>query len=147
MDIAKHLVVIDLLCAREFPGEDCKSDMGTAGPGYSTAVLETSHGMRAAQAWVRQRAAEDFHAYREAIAQRLNDRWGEQPPWGQLTVRVRMGRGEEIPEPWATLSLHTDELDVWRAEEAGRWVALGVADRDGADEIRLLATVTETDPP
>ncbi|MEU6092404.1 hypothetical protein ABZ865_37645 [Streptomyces sp. NPDC047085] len=147
MDIAKCLTVIDLLSAREFPAEDSRSDLGTAGPGYSMAVLETSRGMSAAEPWVRERAAADMHALREAIAQRLNDRWGEQPPWGQLTVRLRMGRGEAIPEPWASLSLHTDELDVWRAEEAGRWVALGVADRDGTDEIRLLATVTEIDPP
>jgi hypothetical protein len=62
-------------------------------------------------------------------------------------VRLRLSRGEEIPEPWATLSLLTDELDVWQVAGAGRWVALGVADRDRADEIRLLAVVTEIPPP
>jgi hypothetical protein len=28
-----------------------------------------------------------------------------------------------------------------------RWLVLGVAERDRSDEIRLLATVTEIDPP
>jgi hypothetical protein len=36
---------------------------------------------------------------------------------------------------------------VWRADGTGRWVALAVADRDPADAIRLLAVVTDTDPP
>jgi hypothetical protein len=36
---------------------------------------------------------------------------------------------------------------VWQEEDTGRWIALGVADRDDQDEIQLLATVTEIDPP
>jgi hypothetical protein len=147
MDIANHLAVIDRLCAREFPAQHGRSESGTAGPGYVTVALETSHGTRVGHAWARERTAADFQAYREAIAERLHDRWDRQPPWGQLTVRLRLGRGEEIPEPWAALSLLTDELDVWQVAETGRWIAVGVADRDDADEIRLLATVTETPPP
>jgi hypothetical protein len=147
MDIATHLAVIDRLCAQEFLAEPCRSESGTAGPGYATVPLETSHGMRVGHAWVRERTVTDFQAYREAIAERLHDRWGRQPPLGQLTVRLRLSRGEEIPEPWATLSLLTDELDVWQVAGAGRWVAVGVADRDRADEIRLLAVVTEIPPP
>ncbi|MEU6575719.1 hypothetical protein [Streptomyces sp. NPDC046805] len=148
MDIARHLAMIDRLCAKEFPAENARWGSCTAGgPGYWTTELETSRGLCAAAAWVRERTAEDFHAYREAIAQRLNARWGERPPWGQLTVRVRMGRGEAIPEPWATLSLYADELDVWQVDDTGHWVAVGVADRDRRDEIRLLVTVTEVEPP
>ncbi|MGW1811569.1 hypothetical protein [Streptomyces sp. NPDC002078] len=147
MDIAIHLAVIDRLCGREFPAEQGRSESGTAGPGYATVVLATSHGVRVGHASVRERTAADFQAYREAVAERLHDRWGRQPPWGQLTVRLRLSRGEEIPDPWATLSLLTDELDVWQVAGAGRWVAVGVADRDRADEIRLLATVTEIPPP
>ncbi|MGW1913561.1 hypothetical protein ACWCQS_23220 [Streptomyces sp. NPDC002076] len=147
MDIAIHLAVIDRLCGREFPAEQGRSESGTAGPGYATVVLATSHGVRVGHASVRERTAAEFQAYREAVAERLHDRWGRQPPWGQLTVRLRLSRGEEIPEPWATLSLLTDELDVWQLAEAGRWVAVGVADRDRADEIRLLAAVTEIPPP
>jgi hypothetical protein len=54
---------------------------------------------------------------------------------------------EEIPEPWAQLSHLVRDVYLWKVQEHGRWVALGVADRDAADEIQLLLVVTETDPP
>ncbi|RZU35885.1 hypothetical protein EV284_3368 [Streptomyces sp. BK022] len=127
--VARHLAAIDRLRTRDLPA---------GGAGHHTVELETGHGPRAA-------AADDCHALREAIAQHLGARWGEAPPWGQLTLRLRLARGEEIPEPWATLCLRTDELDVWQAE--GVWLAVGVADRDEADGTRLLATVTSTPPP
>ncbi|ANS63675.1 hypothetical protein SLINC_1451 [Streptomyces lincolnensis] len=60
---------------------------------------------------------------------------------------LRIERGEEIPESWATMSALVDELNLWQPHGTDRWVALGVADRDPADEARLLALVTETDPP
>ncbi|GHF02438.1 hypothetical protein E5082_11350 [Streptomyces griseoluteus] len=126
--VARHLAAIDRLRTRDLPA---------GGAGHHTVELETGHGPRP--------AADDVHALREAIAQRLGARWGETPPWGQLTLRLRLARGEEIPEPWATLCLRTDELDVWQAEEV--WLAVGVADRDEAEEIRLFATVTRTAPP
>ncbi|MFC9929132.1 hypothetical protein [Streptomyces sp. NPDC127190] len=147
MDIATCLALIDLLCAREFPADHGGSDVGTAGPGYVTVELMTSRGAAAEHPEIRQRTAADFHAYREALAGRLADRWGRQPPWGQLTLRTRMSRGEAIPQPWADLCLRTDELDLWQPDHTGRWLALGVADRDEADEIHLLATVTEIPPP
>ncbi|MGW0820596.1 hypothetical protein [Streptomyces sp. NPDC002845] len=147
MDIARYLATIDLLCARAFPSAHGRTDIGASGPGYFIAELETSHGLLTGDGSQREETARDFHAYREGLAQRLNDRWAEQPLWGQLTLRVRMGRGEKIPEPWATLSLRTDALHVWQVDGTGRWVAVGVADRDEADEIRLLAAVAETGPP
>ncbi|WEO98778.1 hypothetical protein A6P39_034700 [Streptomyces sp. FXJ1.172] len=147
MDIAKCLSVIGSLCAGELPLEDGGSQAGAAGAGYRTVELETSHETREDLARTRERTAEDFQACRDAIAERLDHRWGRRALWGQLTVRVRLSRGEEIPEPWATLALLTDELDLWQEPETGRWVALGVAHRDEADETRLLATVTETPPP
>lgn len=134
MDIAKDLATIYRLCAQEFP----------AGQGYFLVELETGP---VPPDGSRERTADDVQAYLQGIAQRLNDRWAEQLPWGQLTVRERVGRGEEIPEPWATLALRTDVLNVWQAEDTGRWIALGVADRDDQDEIQLLAAVTEMDPP
>ncbi|WP_030808961.1 hypothetical protein [Streptomyces sp. NRRL F-2799] len=126
--VARHLAAIDRLRTRDLPA---------GGAGHHTVELETGREPR--------RAADDLHALREAIAQRLGARWGEAPPWGQLTVRLRLARGEEIPEPWATLCLRTDELDVWQADDV--WLAVGVADRDEADETCLLATVTRTAPP
>ncbi|MBV1944952.1 hypothetical protein [Streptomyces sp. BV129] len=125
--VARHLAAIDRLRARDLP---------PGGAGHHTVELETGRPGT---------ASDDFHAVREAMAQRLGARWGEAPPWGQLTLRLRLSRGERIPEPWATLCLRTDELDVWRTEEV--WLAVGVADRDEADAIHLLATVTRTPPP
>ncbi|MFB7507098.1 hypothetical protein [Streptomyces broussonetiae] len=147
MDIAKCLSVIESLCAGELPPEGGRSGPGAAGAGYRTVELETSDGTRADRVRAPERTAEDFQACREAMAQRLDHRWGLRTPWGQLTVRVRMSRGEEIPEPWATLGLLTDDLDLWQVPGTGRWVALGVAGRDEADVPRLLATVTEIPPP
>ncbi|MET7611489.1 hypothetical protein [Streptomyces seoulensis] len=126
--VARHLAAIDRLRARDLP---------PGGADHHTVELDPGHGPRP--------STDDLHALRDAIAQHLGTRWGETPPWGQLTLRLRLARGEEIPEPWATLCLRTDELGVWQAEDV--WLAVGVADRDEADAIRLLATVTRTAPP
>ncbi|MGP4084969.1 hypothetical protein [Streptomyces sp. KR55] len=40
-----------------------------------------------------------------------------------------------------------DAVYVWEACGTGRWVAVGVADRDESDTARLLVFVTVTDPP
>ncbi|WP_330236940.1 hypothetical protein [Streptomyces sp. NBC_00566] len=125
--VARHLAAIDRLRARDLPA---------GGAGHHTVELQTG---------LPGTASDDFHALREAVAQCLGARWGEAPPWGQLTLRLRLARGERIPEPWASLCLRTDELDVWQA--GGVWLAIGVADRDEADEIHLLATVTRKAPP
>ncbi|MEW2131426.1 hypothetical protein [Streptomyces sp. NPDC005435] len=133
--VARHLAAIDRLRAPDLP---------EGGAGYRTVVLETGRGTGPE---TRERVAGDLHALREAIAARLDERWGGGPAWGLLTLRVRLARGESIPEPWATLCLRTDELDVWQVGERGMWVAVGVADRDAEDEAELLATVTWTPPP
>ncbi|QIJ61351.1 hypothetical protein [Streptomyces sp. JB150] len=143
MDIARCLDTIDRLCLRPFPARHAWSDVGRAGPGYFMAELHTGEGEETHG----ERTADDAEACKEAVAQRLHRRWGPVPAWGMLTLRVRGLRGEEIPEPWASLSHLTDEAYVWQADGTGRWVAVAVADRDPADAIRLLAVVTDTDPP
>ncbi|HZF87454.1 hypothetical protein [Streptomyces sp.] len=143
MDIARCLDTIDRLCLRPFPAEHGWSDVGRAGPGYFMAELYTGEGEETSC----ETTAEDVGAHKEAVAGRLHERWGTVPAWGTLTLRVRGVRGEEIPEPWASLSQLTDEAYVWRADGTGRWVAVAVADRDPADVLRLLAVVTDTDPP
>jgi len=148
MDIARYLATIDLLCARELPGEHGRSDTGVEGPGYYVIDLATSDGLRTDDGSGRGDTAEDFHARREQLKGRLNDRWGRQHhPWVMLTLRERIARGEEIPEPWATASILVDELDLWQPDGTDRWVAIGVADRDEEDEIRLLTVVTDMNPP
>ncbi|MFI5965733.1 hypothetical protein ACIA8J_26650 [Streptomyces asoensis] len=144
------------------------------GPGHRTAALVTSHGLRTADAAVRLAEVERFHERREELAASLTRRWGAPSHWGLQTVRLRTAT-EEIPEPWAGLSLRADDVYLWRTDRApqpadpgppadpgtradrapgtdpvgeyGRWVALGVADRDPCDEVRLLLVVTDTDPP
>jgi hypothetical protein len=146
MSIDQHLATIDLLCAREFPARRGESDLDCGGPGFHITALAASVGLGTGDGSERERTAEDFDAWKEAIAQRLNDRWGQARRWGLLTVGVRRSRGEEVPEPWAMLSDLVDELYLWQPDGTGRWVALGVAERDGTDEIRLLAAVTDRDP-
>ncbi|MGC0333471.1 hypothetical protein RKD23_006461 [Streptomyces sp. SAI-170] len=143
MDIARYLDTIDRLCARPFPAEHGWSDVGREGPGYCIAELAAGDGDAAR----RERTAEDFEAYREGIAQRLDQRWGAQPAWSTLTLQVRKERGEEIPEPWGSVGELLDEVSLWRTNGTDRWVAIGVAARGESEEVRLLAVVTEIDPP
>ncbi|MET9732535.1 hypothetical protein ABZZ79_18370 [Streptomyces sp. NPDC006458] len=143
MDIARYLDTIDRLCSRPFPAQHGWSDVGRAGPGYWIAELAGGDGDEPCGT----RAAEQLEAYREGIAQRLDERWGAQPGWSTLTLQVRMGRGEEIPEPWGSVEELLDEMSLWQASGSDRWVAVGVAARGEPDEIRLLAVVTEVDPP
>ncbi|MFJ8111431.1 hypothetical protein [Streptomyces sp. NPDC096132] len=117
-----------------------------AGPGDRTAALATSHGLRAADAAVRVAEAERFHEDKEDMVGKLTRRWGEPEHIGLQTVRLRTA-SEEIPEPWAELSLRVGSVYLWKVAEHGRWVALGVADQDPDDEMELLLVVTETDPP
>lgn len=116
------------------------------GPGHRTAALATSHGFAVADAAVRLAEAERFHEEKEDLARKLTRRWGDPHHIGLQTVRLRTGT-EEIPEPWAELSLRVGDVYLWQAGEHGRWVALGVADLDPGDEIQLLLVVTETAPP
>jgi hypothetical protein len=62
-------------------------------------------------------------------------------------VRSSTERAGEIAEPWAELSARARVAYVRQARGTGRWVALAVADRDAADEVQLLAAVTEEAPP
>jgi hypothetical protein len=145
MDIAQHLALIDELCFRPFPAEHGPSDEGTA-PGHFTAVLESSHGLRCGDPVERAVRVERYEKERDALYERLAPRWGETDPWNLQTVLLRTER-EEIPEPWAGLSARARVAYLWEAEGTGRWVAVAVADRDEADEVQLLAVVTQEAPP
>ncbi|MET9442167.1 hypothetical protein [Streptomyces sp. NPDC006610] len=138
MNIVRCLDTIDRLCSRPFPAEHGWSDVGRGGPGYFITEL----GPDAADL-----TADDVEACREAMAERLNERWGGAPSWATLTLRVRGERGDDIPEPWATLGAQVDEAYLWQAAGTGRWVAVGVVARAGTEAGSLLAVVTETDPP
>ncbi|MGW5097533.1 hypothetical protein ACWEQ1_20415 [Streptomyces nodosus] len=147
MTIEQHLATIDLLCARAFPARRGAVGAEGGGPGFHVVALLSSRGLGTGDGVERERAAEDLDAWREAVSRRLDDRWGPRQHYGVLTAQVRRARGEEIPEPWATLGDLVHELSLWQADGSGHWVALGVAERDDTDEIRLLAAVTDRDPP
>ncbi|MFE6281462.1 hypothetical protein [Streptomyces sp. NPDC057877] len=143
MNIARCLETIDRLCSLPFPEEHGWSDVGRGGPGYFVAELGSGTG----ECGEHTADADDVEAWREAIAQRLDARWGAAPPWGTLTLRVRGGRGEEIPEPWATVGVLADQVHLWQATGTDRWIAVGVSDEDDTDAPRLFAVVTDIDPP
>lgn len=143
MSIARHIALVDELCFRPFPAEHGPSDVGTSGPGYHVAVLESAAdddpGTRAV-------TIDQFEKDRDAVYELLASRWGDTDPCNLQTVRLRAER-EEIPRPWAELSVCAGVAYLWQVEGTGRWVAVAVADRDPADGVGLLAVITETDPP
>ena len=148
MDSAKYLAKLDSLCTEDLSEARGGSDLFMAGPGYRIVSLAVSHGLPTGDASQRVETADDVQALKDDLAQQMNGRWGEQQPsWGMVTIRVRLERGEEIPEPWATMSILVDELDLWQPLGTGRWIALGVADKDDADEVHVLAVASDTDPP
>lgn len=55
--------------------------------------------------------------------------------------------GEDVAEPWAGLSGHVPDVQLWRVPQAERWVALGVSQWDKELPFQLLGIVTDADPP
>ncbi|MGW0966020.1 hypothetical protein [Streptomyces sp. NPDC002516] len=151
MTIADHLARIDRLCAEEFPtghgGSVSGSYGGPGGPGFHVVELERSTGSAAGPEGEREEA-EQYEAHREALGQRLGDRWGD-PHWMSLDgVFLRAQQGDEhIPEPWASLGSHMRNAQVWRRDDIGRWVVLGISRLGEDQEFRLLAVITDVDPP
>ncbi|GAA2600281.1 hypothetical protein OG542_34695 [Streptomyces violaceus] len=143
MNIAQHIALVDELCYRPFPAEHGPSDVGTSGPGYHVAVLES-----AAESDPATRAVtiDQFEKDRDAVYELLASRWGDTDPYNLRTVLLRT-EYEEMPRPWADLSARAGVAYLWEVEGSGRWVAVAVADRDESDAVHLLALVTETDPP
>ncbi|MFD9025197.1 hypothetical protein [Streptomyces parvulus] len=147
MDIARHIALIDELCHRPFPAGHGPSEVGAGAPGHFTAVLETSHGLRAGRPAERAVAVEQAEKERDALHELLAVRRGEEGDVLNLQTVLLRTAGEEIPEPWAGLSVSARVAYLWEARGTGRWIALAVADRDETEEVRLLAVVTGQAPP
>ncbi|MFI9751277.1 hypothetical protein [Streptomyces collinus] len=143
MNIAQHIAVIDELCYRPFPAEHGPSDVGFSGPGHHVAVLEAAADTGPAARAV---TIDQYEKDRDALYELLASRWGDTDPYNLQTVLLRTER-EEIPRPWAELSVCAGVAHLWEVGGTGRWVAVAVGDRDVSREVRLLALVTETDPP
>ncbi|MEX0168778.1 hypothetical protein [Streptomyces sp. LMG1-1-1.1] len=132
---ARHLATIDLLRARGFDGD----------PGFHLAELATSEEFWEDDGTRREAVEEQYEAERDGLAVLLTGRWG--PP-GRLVlgpVLERSMEGEQIPEPWSTLSGHTPDLYLWTVD--GAWIGLGVSQWDRELPFQLLAVVTTVDPP
>ncbi|MEV7426463.1 hypothetical protein [Streptomyces sp. NPDC091212] len=141
MTTAQHLAAIELLRAAAFPAVRGPTGPGTGGPGW--ALVELAGGAD----------TEQCGAEHTALVDLLTVRLGEPDVLSLWSLQARVTGGEEIPEPWRELSSGPRWLHLWRI--GGRWLAVGLADgagigsAEGADGpgCRLLAAVTETDPP
>ncbi|MGW7469502.1 hypothetical protein ACWGJT_33760 [Streptomyces xantholiticus] len=145
MTTAQHLAAIDLLRGRAFPAQRARSELGDSGPGYHVAQLRTAADGLDPADLAADRAREMYEAECEALAVALSRRWGKGGRFALWSVSVRSIGGEEIPQPWDELSHCADDLHIWRVED--HWIAVGVSRAEGEDEHRLLAVVTEVDPP
>ncbi|KIF66374.1 hypothetical protein HY68_30545 [Streptomyces sp. AcH 505] len=145
MDIARQLALVELLRTRDFPAERGGSGTVTGGPGYHLAALSTSEEFWDDDGSGSGPAAEQYEALGEALAGRLDARWGPAQRFSLWSMRARGMAGEELPEPWYELSAAVDSLWIWRTEN--RWTAIGVAHRGAELPYQLMALITETDPP
>jgi hypothetical protein len=109
--------------------------------------LETSDDFWEDDGTRREETEEQYECDRDGLGERLTARWGPPQAFSLYSVLDRMLRGEEPAEPWASLSGHVPDVQVWRSDETGRWIALGVSQWDDELPFQLLAVVTDTDPP
>ncbi|WP_221350242.1 hypothetical protein [Streptomyces beigongshangae] len=144
-----HLATLDELCVRDFPATHGWSDVGAGGPGYHLVVLETTRGLGTGDdGSSREEIARRFAACREGVSRRLGERWGEAEPKSLDGVFLRSeDPGERIPKPWAYLSAYVRHVDLWKADDSGRWVAVGVSDPAEGPDLQLFALVTDLPPP
>ncbi|MFF3751941.1 hypothetical protein ACFYYH_16025 [Streptomyces sp. NPDC002018] len=145
MSTAQRLAVIELLRARPFPAEPGPSEVGASGPGYHLAELARSEGFWDDDGTRRVEDADQYGAEHTALTELLTGRYGEPHRLSLWSLQVRAGEGEEIPQPWRELSDGLRFLHLWRT--GGRWIALGLTEDEGEQPFRLIAAVTETDPP
>ncbi|WP_330302976.1 MULTISPECIES: hypothetical protein [unclassified Streptomyces] len=147
MTSARQLATILRLCSEDFPLEHGRSGVGDAGPGYHIAELATSEEFWEDDGTAREETEEQYEADRDGLSELLSNRWGRPQIFSLASSFERSADGEEIPEPWGTLSSHVPDVHLWRADGHDRWVALGVSQWDKELPFQLLAVVTEIDPP
>ena len=145
MTTARHLATIDLLRSRDFPPRPERSGLVDSGPGFHVGELATSEEFWEDDGTRSVLVEEQYEADRDGVAALLTARWGPPEEVSLWSVLERSTRGEELPEPWSTLSCHTPYLTLWRVD--GRWIGLGVSQWDKELPFQLLAVITEVDPP
>jgi len=147
MNIRHWLTTIDLLCTRDFPAEQGRTDVGSGGPGYHIAELQTSGDFWEDDGTEREETKTQFEFDRDGLGERLIERWGAPDVISLAGTFERAGDGEDIPEPWASLSSHVPDVQLWTPPDENRRIALGISQWDKELPFQLLAVVTETDPP
>ncbi|MFF4253590.1 hypothetical protein ACFY1L_20525 [Streptomyces sp. NPDC001663] len=130
MDIAKCLDLVDELWSRD-----------AGGPGHDIVVLGASNG----DCPEGHLTAGDVYALERALTEQLTAWRGAPARWGTGTLQERIGRGEEIPEPWARLAVEAVELRAWE-NATGRWLIVAVADAEPEAEVRLILAATNVAP-
>ncbi|MFD3333491.1 hypothetical protein ACFWV1_12725 [Streptomyces sp. NPDC058700] len=145
MTTAQHLATIDLLRSRAFPAGPERSGPVGSGPGFHVGELATSEEFWEDDGTRRELVEEQFEAERDGLTALLSARWGPPDELSLWSVLERSMEGEEIPEPWSTLSCHTPRVTLWRAE--GRWIGVGVSQWDKELPFQLLAVITDVDLP
>ncbi|UYQ60867.1 hypothetical protein [Streptomyces peucetius] len=145
MTTAQHLAAIDLLRGRPFPAQRERSQLGDSGPGYHLARLRTPADGLDASDRTAGRSREPYEAECEALVAALSSRWGQGQWFALWSVFIGSICGEEIPQPWEELSHCVEDLHMWRV--GSHWTAVGVSRAEGEDEYRLIAVVTDVDPP
>lgn len=144
MSTVDHAAAVERLSARAFPPRDGRDGAVVSGPHHHWAQLAADRcATGAAGRW--DELTDQYEAERDALVGVLTDRWGAAQPVGLWSLLERARRGEDIPEPWHTLSLTEPCADLWR--RAGRWTAVAVLRWRAEQEVQLVAVVTETDPP
>jgi hypothetical protein len=147
MTSAEQLAAIVRLCSEDFPAEHSRSGVGTGGPGYHVVELATSEEFWEDDGTAREETEEQYEADRDGLAELLTNRWGHPQIFSLASMFERSEGGEDIPEPWGTLSAHVPDVHLWTADGHGRWVALGVSQWDKEVPFQLVAVITEIDPP
>ncbi|WP_405970905.1 hypothetical protein OG496_12435 [Streptomyces sp. NBC_00988] len=127
MNITHWPATIDLLCTRDFPAEHGRTDVGTGGPGCHIAELQTSGDFWEDDGTEREETEAQYEFDRDGLGVRLIERWSAPRVISLESAFERSQGGEDIPEPWASLSAHVPDVHLWKSPETGRWIALGVS--------------------
>ncbi|MHC3472212.1 hypothetical protein ACYF6T_26455 [Streptomyces sp. 7R007] len=131
MDIVTCLALVDELWSGQLDGS-----------GYRIVELGGSGGEECEG----EPTADDVYALEGALTDLLTARRGAPARWGTGTLQERVGRGEEIPEPWARLAGEVVEVRGWENTDTGRWVVVAVADTDPEAAVRLLLVGSDVAP-
>ncbi|GGU45604.1 hypothetical protein [Streptomyces lavendofoliae] len=145
MTTARHLATIDQLRSRPYPRESGETAPGRGGAGYHLVELATSEDFWDDDGTRRESVEDQYEAERDALASLLTVRWGAPQVFSLWSVSDRVMSGEEIPDPWDTLSRSVPDVHLWRVD--GHWIALGVSQWDKELPFQLVAAVTRIDPP